>query len=704
MYIDRLKFYNFGVFSGLQEIKFSTQKAHNLTVIFAANSGGKTTIMRGLRFLFYGTYEDKDGGGIETAISHKAIAAKQARNIIESYVEATIFHGDKKYTVRRTIKASKDAEDLLACTLVEVPLSMIFHEGRRDVPEHDQTKIEGLLSRIIPESLSQFFFFEGESLAKLIEQKDTKLAEALSSVFYQDQLVTLDKNIAAVKKEITQELAGVAAADRDFRILKSRIDALDAILDKDRELLLGLVKEKDELERCYAEWDQKLQGVLSKDNRALGDDLKKLRAEQVRLSDVVSEAESEYRSKIGLNGVYILLRSKFHEAHKILDALHEKKQLPADISSKFLAELLAGKDPTCICGTSIKKGTAARKKIEALQLSQLTTRLSTELFVLYGKLSVENVSPDSMYVRTASDLKEINNQQKRINDALNKQGKIEHEISLKENIYDPSISDDVDRLRANRESCRHQKSKVESKIKDAEFKIRDTESTVSSLRRQLGQLPVSPEIGSYGKMDAAAADFKRLVSVFKSKIREVIHKQLEDITNKVYLSIMTDGSIALVNNETFMPFVRLHGIDGVALGGAQRQILTISFIMALNFVRTTIAKALTDNGFQVGKIHEQCCFFDSVFAPVDEDFRRPLTMYLPKKMKQLVILVASQQWDESIAEGLGENIDEVFICENYAKERPDPNSMNSVVFKRQEYTLRFYDKACDHAFSKVRKI
>ena len=54
MLIERLQFFNFGVFAGTQVIDFSLKKENNLTVIFAANSGGKTTIMRGLKFLFYG--------------------------------------------------------------------------------------------------------------------------------------------------------------------------------------------------------------------------------------------------------------------------------------------------------------------------------------------------------------------------------------------------------------------------------------------------------------------------------------------------------------------------------------------------------------------------------------------------------------------------------------------------------------------------
>ena len=54
MLIERLRFKDFLVFRGDQQLVFSFKKGRNLTLVLAPNNTGKTSIIRALEFLLYG--------------------------------------------------------------------------------------------------------------------------------------------------------------------------------------------------------------------------------------------------------------------------------------------------------------------------------------------------------------------------------------------------------------------------------------------------------------------------------------------------------------------------------------------------------------------------------------------------------------------------------------------------------------------------
>ena len=54
MIIKQLRFCNFLVFPGEQVIDLPAEKESNVVVILAPNNTGKTSVIRALKFLFYG--------------------------------------------------------------------------------------------------------------------------------------------------------------------------------------------------------------------------------------------------------------------------------------------------------------------------------------------------------------------------------------------------------------------------------------------------------------------------------------------------------------------------------------------------------------------------------------------------------------------------------------------------------------------------
>ena len=59
MLIEKLTFHNFLCFFGEQTLTFDISKPNATTIVLAPNNSGKTSVIRGLEYLFYGPPDQK---------------------------------------------------------------------------------------------------------------------------------------------------------------------------------------------------------------------------------------------------------------------------------------------------------------------------------------------------------------------------------------------------------------------------------------------------------------------------------------------------------------------------------------------------------------------------------------------------------------------------------------------------------------------
>ena len=105
MTIKTLGFRNFLRFFEESQLSLDDDNSggSSLTLALAPNDAGKTSVMRGLEFLFYGEVEGK-GGEVTLAelVNNEAFRLAKGKSV-SGYVEARLQTGDQSIAVRREI-------------------------------------------------------------------------------------------------------------------------------------------------------------------------------------------------------------------------------------------------------------------------------------------------------------------------------------------------------------------------------------------------------------------------------------------------------------------------------------------------------------------------------------------------------------------------------------------------------------------------
>src|SRR5262245_12191467 len=107
MIIRQLRFCNFLVFPGEQVIDLPTENDSNVILVLAPNNTGKTSVIRALKFLFYGHLSDCTIATAFRLINDRARAKTSVGSEAFGWVEITLEREDGPLCIRRTVKARK---------------------------------------------------------------------------------------------------------------------------------------------------------------------------------------------------------------------------------------------------------------------------------------------------------------------------------------------------------------------------------------------------------------------------------------------------------------------------------------------------------------------------------------------------------------------------------------------------------------------
>jgi len=186
----------------------------------------------------------------------------------------------------------------------------------------------------------------------------------------------------------------------------------------------------------------------------------------------------------------------------------------------------------------------------------------------------------------------------------------------------------------------------------------------------------------------------------KNRLRRWSLRDLDDTVKSLYSGIVTDGSSVQIDPKTLLPEIVRGSVSGLATGGGQAQILVLCFIIALAKIRQEINLSLARE-FNVSRFQEQAFFMDSVFGQMQAEYTRDIARFLPKHFKQLVLLVAGQQWSKEIAEGLRGKISNAYGLKLHSPKVGVGEMDFSFKFNKKSYRLFAETPSASSPFSMV---
>ena len=676
MIIKRLTLNNFLVIYGKQDLIFPDKQSPSITVIIAPNNAGKTTIIRALKFLFYGHNSKMQD---QRAVNLEAINNSTTQQTIRGYVEAVIVNAGRRYTVRRTLKAARVNENSVHVNTFDSFLAMTEHLSKEDRPYEDQILMENIIKQMVPKGLFDFFFFKGEELADRLvdpEHHDSSLYEGLSEILYKDKWDDTIKTLKAAQKSFSNKFKTASGQSQEAKNLQEEKDKLIEANDIFRIALENAKKEMEKLKKKYDDLDEEVLNSIPEKNNTVKEKLVYLKRLIKNKQDRIDELQKKIRNNIGKSGCIFFLETAFKDGFNILDKMQDEKLLPPEISESILNAIL--NEEECICGNSLNKGSDGRKKVEELKKRAIAESLSSDLYSLYCRLKEDSsVGYRAIINETRLTIrKDSENMDKATDDLVN----AEEEYKLVEKEYDENAEETYKKYKILRDEALVEYQKARDAVRDIERKLKEIEYNLKRINSRLGGIKNLPaQAKAYQKCERITNEIISHVESIYGDMQKYFATFLQRNVSKLYEDIVTDGSKAFIDKKTLLPAIQRSGITGLAHGGGQQQTLVLAYIMALSELRKNINEKLREY-FSLKMVDDQCFFMDSVFAPMQGEYRSLVASALPGKMNQLVLLLAPQQWDRAVSTSLNGYIDKAykFVLKT-----------NKTV-KDQEYRLNFY--------------
>ena len=185
MILHKLTVNNVGLFRGRQTIILTPNTNKPIILIGGMNGAGKTTLLDAVRLCLYGKralgnrVSHNEYYNYLSEIIHRSPTANSSIDHASVSLEFEYARdGEKKrYTVERSWKRRRDSE-----TVKEV---LTIYENDRLNTDFEAEYWQDYINELIPIGVSQFFFFDGENVRKLVDDSghDVFLRESIKALF-----------------------------------------------------------------------------------------------------------------------------------------------------------------------------------------------------------------------------------------------------------------------------------------------------------------------------------------------------------------------------------------------------------------------------------------------------------------------------------------------------------------------------------------
>lgn len=250
MLIDSVTLKNFRQYKGVNTIKFSTDKNKNVTVVIGENTCGKTTLVQSFIWCLYGHVDFKDkkilNAEVRDELSDSTVGA-----IKEASVTVRLSHNNNNYLIERK-ELNRVGENKRITSEQKFKIFEVDLYGNTKPLETDD--YDTIISDILPENLSDYFFFWGERIEKLAEKKE--LSGAVKQFLGLD---TIDAAIRHLEKAVSRLTRDAGSGMNDVEIDKynkkiQELEHKNSELDNEIDSCKQNIKHyKEQAEKYYAQ-------------------------------------------------------------------------------------------------------------------------------------------------------------------------------------------------------------------------------------------------------------------------------------------------------------------------------------------------------------------------------------------------------------------------------------------------------------------
>lgn len=692
MLIEELTLSNVYVFCGTFSLKLACD-GKGFTLIMARNNAGKTSVIRALKYLFYGpeaASSDGAAGSSKKVLNLEALR-KAGSAVVEGYVEAKLRLGAKKYTLRRSIRAQvPKGKPHTEPIIISEQATLTHRESKGDRIVDNPDDIEMTILAMLPKRLFDFYFFKGEELQnQLIDNPSAGIGKDLFGILFRRPCEQTVSTLTAVIKAFDRQFAKAEEGNEKLSEWSARVSDVEERLEKAKATESQDKEREQTSEQDYLTADAEYVKAVQNHNPTLGAQLKEAKSLLDRALAAELAAVNRYHGEVRKSLIEALPSTLAESAWDNVRDLHEKKLLPPSVSEGLLAQIL--RDALCICGRSLAAGEQSREYVEDYRKRAVAEKVSERIYSLYTRL--QPGGSNTIQTKRIEVLEALDRSEKRVAEARDDVAKREDQVRQLDGRYDEKQELQVSAKKKARDRALHIRDAARTKHADSQREVQRLEENAREIQREFAQMsPGNDERSNLASCREVARLMRHSAEQFQKSLQGQCHSTLSSKTKSIYSSIVTDKSDAIIDANTLLPEIRKEGTKGYEAGGGQRQVLLLAFLIAMDKLRKELETYLYKE-FRAPATSEQCFFMDSVFSPMDQDYRAAVAGYLPGEMPQLVFLVAPQHWDDEVAKKLLPNVQRLYVLLLHTNKVPEQDPRSIQFGKSKSPLVKIYPKS-----------
>lgn len=664
MILEEIRLTDFRCFYGETFIRFSEETDRNVTIIYAENGVGKTTLLNALLWCFYGETTAR----FEKRQDILNYDAKKDGRTVAS-VEVLFEHNGKHYIAKRYANiTTSSSRDFLVARLDDGSQIML------DSPDT-------FINTVIPRDMASHFLFDGEYAEVFLgENNRGSIKSAVRDILGCSLIETAIEDLQAVSNQFRKQIPSTAGTKR-IDELNDKVDVLTAQIDTARTSIVELEKKAEQTDQQIGDIDAKLRNTAA---------AKELQSSRDRLNSQLSRAQKrqkEYADEVykwlGENGRFIVSKRITEETFSFLDEKQHRGRIPSPYNEEFVKDVLEAEE--CICGAKLEPGSPESKKVASL-LEKAANQ------VMRDRVSKVRARLTSLKAERAKAPGRLTNAKRRLVEANDEFATAEAQLAeISEKLRGINLDDIAERER--------RRGELRDELGEINRKIGSLGTNISSAERQ--KTSIDHEITELAKHDKQTAIYGRrrnLCETIKGKLevqlvseeeqarkvlRAGIRRILEATTRKVLKLRMTDDYVISLVNE-----------DGTALpkSSGENQLLGLAFTAALvEFAK--IRQNAQDYRLLPGTVAP--LVLDSPFGQLDEAYRATTAEFIPKMARQVVLLVSRSQGSEDVLNAIKDHVGAEYLLVRHNKEPRGERKQEARYFKGEEYKTAIFDAEYD---------
>lgn len=633
MLLKKLYLTNFRPFKGEHEIEFSTDSEKNVTLIMAENGAGKTTLAQAFQWVLYSKTDGFKNKSVLNSLVEKEMMLGSSAEV---KVKLDLEHNGIEYTIIRKQVYKKDVNGVVK---PDNTISEIFtkkEDGQTII--NNSLKNISIVSNILPESLSKYFFFDGERIEKMAgEVNSGKSEEFKTAVQNILGLTALTKAIDHLNPDSKNSVIGKynaqidAAGDQKTRAFR---DIIYSSTEKIKNNNMRIKELEEEIRYYETEIENAKMEIL---NYA---DAEKMQQELNRLNESLKREKQNKN-----NAVFALLNNFSKETHNYLsiqlikEALIELKN--TDNIDKGIPSVRADtikflmNRKKCICGTDLLDPTSEAvinltELLRYIPPQSLGTSISefqnaSNMFIKSSETYNSNIQQQLGSVRSSSI---------KIDELEHDIGEIDRDILKSSNVKVKDLKDRQTTMEKTLNDFYNEKNTLIGENLYLNEKKRDSEAEISRLQMKIEKNKWLEEQILYARN--AFNKFKQTYDYQEAETRESLEKQINLLFERIY-----EGGMTISIDEKYKITTHINALEqnssNIDSNTAKSYSIIFAFIVGvINLAKEKVKEKADNNGIITD---EYPLVMDAPLSSFDQKRIKNICEVMPNIARQVIIFI-----------------------------------------------------------------